>query len=225
MTKDELLKTLPQLYRKDKWVNQIYNVATLDDINTLSNINYNNLFMNNLDDYGCSIYERDLLLDKKSTLEERRNAILTKWKSSHRCTLELLQQIVNQYFGDKCSVSYDGNATVTHTTKVGTRYDPNNYYYKRFISDYMNVFPAHFELVWIHEHNRWIDYFKPHTWGIAKDEYFDWSEPKSHNWGSEKYTIRYKLWDYNVTRTWEDVYDSEIEWEEENGLYEKMEVK
>lgn len=214
LTKDELLKTLPKCYRSDKWTNDLYNVSTFTDTTTLIGYDYNNLFMNKLDDYGCSIYERDLLLDKKETLEARRNAILTKWRSSNRCTLELLQQIVNQYFNDKCTVSYDGNATVTHTTKVGTRYNPDDYYYQKFIKDYMGVFPAHFQLVWVHDHNRWVDYYKPHNWGMAKDEYYNWNTPKSHTWGDEKYVIRYKLWNYNVTRTWNDVYDSEIEWEE-----------
>lgn len=214
MTKSEMLKTLPKLYRNDKWVNQIFNTALLGEVDNLSNTNYNNLFLTKLDDYGCTLYERDLLIDKKNTLEDRRSSIITKWRASYRCTLHLLQDIVNQWFGDKCDVSYDGNATVTHTTKVGTRYDPNNAYYKTFLNEYMSVFPAHFNLVWNHMHNRWIDYCNPHSWGYAKDEYYNWNEPKSHTWKDEKYIIHGKLWEYNKTRTWNDVYDSEIIWEE-----------
>lgn len=214
MNKIEMLKTLPKLYRSDKWVNDLYGVPVMDEVNILTNTNYSNLFFKSLDDYGCTVYERDLLLDRKDTLDERRTAIQMKWLSKHRCTLALLQQIVKSYFNDKCTVTYDGNATITHTTKVGARYNPDDYYYQKFIKDYMEVFPAHFQLVWVHDHNRWIDYYKPHNWGIAKDEYYDWSTPKSHKWSDEKYTIRYKLWNYNVTRTWNDVYDSEIEWEE-----------
>lgn len=214
MTKSEMLKTLPKLYRSDKWVNQIFNIVALSEVDELTNSNYNNLFMSTLDDYGCSLYERDLLIDRKSNIEERRNAIITKWRTNYRCTLTLLQQIVNQYFGDKCEVSYDGNATVTHTTKVGTRYDPNAYIYKAFLREYMNVFPAHFNLVWNHMHNRWIDYCKPHNWGYAKDEYTNWKVPKEHTWRNEKYVIRGKLWEYNLHRTWDDVYDTEIKWEE-----------
>lgn len=214
MNKIEILKTLPKLYRSDKWVNELYGVTVMDKVNTLTNTNYNNLFFKSLDDYGCTVYERDLLLDRKDTLNERRTAIQMKWLSKHRCTLSLLQQIVKSYFNDKCTVTYDGNATVTHTTKVGARYNPNDYYYQKFIKDYMAVFPAHFQLVWVHDHNRWIDYYKPHNWGIAKDEYYDWGTPKSHKWSDEKYSIRFKLWNYNLTRTWNDVYDSEIEWEE-----------
>lgn len=214
MNKIEMLKTLPKLYRADKWVNELYGVTVMDDVTTLTNTNYGNLFFKSLDDYGCAVYERDLLLDRKDTLEERRTAIQMKWLSKHRCTLSLLQQIVKSYFNDKCTVTYDGNATVTHTTKVGARYNPDDYYYQKFIKDYMGVFPAHFQLIWVHDHNRWIDYYKPHNWGIAKDEYYDWSTPKSHKWVDEKYSIRFKLWNYNLTRTWDDVYDSEIEWEE-----------
>ena len=214
MTKAEILKTLPKLYRSDKWVNQIFNVVALSDVDTLTDNNYNNLFMTKLDEYGCSLYERDLLIDAKENIEERRNAIITKWRANHRCTLSLLQQIVNQYFGDRCAVSYDGNATITHTTKVGTRYDTTKYIYQMFLKEYMNVFPAHFQLVWVHMHNRWIDYTKLHSWGYAKDEYSSWLSPKSHVWRDEKYPLRYKLWKYNVDRTWDDVYDSEIIWEE-----------
>lgn len=127
MNKDEILKTLPKLYRKDKWVNQIYNISQLREVDNLSHTDYNNIFMSTLDEYGCSLYERDLLLDTKTTLKDRRSAIITKWRANHKCSLQLLQDIVNQWFGDKCQVSYDGNATVTHTTKVSTRYDPNSY--------------------------------------------------------------------------------------------------
>lgn len=214
MNKIEMLKTLPKLYRSDKWVNELYGVTGMDDVDTLTNTNYSNLFFKSLNDYGCTVYERDLLLDRKDTLDERRTAIQMKWLSKHRCTLSLLQQIVKSYFNDKCTVTYDGNATVTHTTKVGARYNPDDYYYQKFIKDYMEVFPAHFQLVWVHDHNRWVDYYKPHNWGIAKDEYYDWSTPKSHKWADEKYSIRFKLWNYNLTRTWNDVYDSEIDWEE-----------
>lgn len=214
MTKDEMIKTLPSLYRKDKWVNQIYNSAQLDEVDKQSRIDYNNIFMSTLDEYGCSLYERDLLLDAKTTLEDRRSAIITKWRANYRCTLQLLQDIVNQWFGDKCEVTYDGNATVTHTTKVGTRYDPNSYYYQTFLKHYMDVFPAHFNLVWNHTHNRWIDYCKPHNWGYAKSEYLNWNEPHDHKWGDEKSVIRGKYWNYNLTRTWDDVYDNAIYWED-----------
>lgn len=209
-----MIKTLPSLYRKDKWVNQIYDTVQLVEVDNLSNLNYNNIFMSTLDEYGCSLYERDLLLDAKTNIEDRRNSIITKWRANHKCSLQQLQNVVNEWFGDKCIVSYDGNATVTHTTKVGTRYNPNDYHYQIFLKEYSNVFPAHFQLVWNHTHNRWIDYCKPHSWGYAKDEYNSWNDPKSHNWGAEKYMLRYKLWEYNSTRKWDDVYDSEINWEE-----------
>lgn len=214
MTKQEMIKTLPTIYRKDKWVDQIYNTTQLHEVDNLSNINYNNLFMSKLDDYGCSIYEKDLLIDAKETLEDRRNTIITKWRATHRCTLELLQDIVNQWFGDKCDVTYDGNATVTHTTKVGTRYNPNSYYYQTFLKSYMDVFPAHFNLVWNHMHNRWVDYCKPRNWGYAKGTYLNWRVPKNHKWKDEKTVLRSKPWNYNLTRTWNDVYDSEIIWED-----------
>lgn len=214
MTKSEMLQTLPTIYRKDKWVNQIYNEFAFADVNALSKSNYNNIFLTKLDDYGCSIYERDLLLDKKETIDDRRSVIITKWNSNLRCTVPILQNIVNQWFGDKCTVSYDGNAKVTHTTKIGTRYDPNSYTYSRFLTEYMNVLPAHFLLEWIHEHNRWVDYCTPHTWGKAKEDYYDWAIPREHYWSDEKYYIRFKQWQYNSIRTWDDVFDTEINWEE-----------
>lgn len=214
MTKDEMIKTLPKLYRKDKWVNEIYDSTQLEEVDKQSKLDYDNIFMSTLDDYGCSLYEKDLLLDRKETLEERRSAIITRWRANYRCTLSLLQSIVNTYFGDKCDVTYDGNATVTHTTKVGTRYDPNSYEYQSFLKSYMNVFPAHFELVWKHTHNRWIDYCKPQTWGTTKEKYLNWGSVQDHKWRDEKATLRVKTWNYNLTRTWDDVLDNAISWEE-----------
>lgn len=216
MTKDEMIKTLPTLYRKDKWVNEIYNTAQLDEVNNQSKINYNNIFMTHLDDYGCSLYEKDLLLDPKDTLDERRSAIITRWRANYRCTLELLQSIVSQWFGDRCDVTYDGNATVTHTTKVGTRFDPNLYEYQTFLKHYMDVFPAHFNLVWQHTYNRWIDYCKPTNWGTARTSYLNWGEIHNNKWRSEMTTLRAKTWKYNSKRTWNDVLDTEINWKENN---------
>lgn len=213
MTKNEMLKTLPTLYRKDKWVNEIYDTVQLGEVDKLSHTNYDNIFLTKLDEYGCSLYERDLALDSKDSLDDRRSAIITQWRASYRCTLHLLQDIVNQWFGDKCDVSYDGNATVTHTTKVGTRYDPTSYYYQMFLEHYMAVFPAHFNLVWNHTHNRWLDYCKPHSWGYAKEEYLNWQQPLPHKWSDEKMIIRGKYWSYNLERTWDDVYDNAIYWE------------
>lgn len=213
MTKNEMLKTLPTLYRKDKWVNEIYDTIRLGEVDKLSHTNYDNIFLTKLDEYGCSLYERDLALDSKDTLDDRRSAIITQWRASYRCTLHLLQDIVNQWFGDKCEVSYDGNATVTHTTKVGTRYDPTSYYYQMFLEHYMAVFPAHFNLVWNHTHNCWLDYCKPHSWGYAKEEYLNWRQPLPHKWSDEKMIIRGKYWSYNLERTWDDVYDNAIYWE------------
>lgn len=216
MTKYEMIKTLPTLYRKDKWVNEIYNSARLEEVDNQSKLDYDNIFMTTLDDYGCSLYEKDLQLDPHDNIEDRRSAIITRWRANYRCTLNLLQDIVNQWFGDKCEVTYDGNATVTHTTKVGTRYNPNTYYYQAFLKNYMSVFPAHFQLVWNHTHNRWIDYCKPHNWGYAKTEYLNWNEPRDHKWGDEKSVLRGKYWEYNLTRTWDDVYDNAIYWEDNN---------
>ena len=214
MTKDEMIKTLPKLYRKDKWVNEIYDSTQLEEVDKQSKLDYDNIFMSTLDDYGCSLYEKDLLLDSKETLEERRSAIITRWRANYRCTLSLLQSIVNTYFGDKCDVTYDGNATVTHTTKIGTRYDPSSYQYQSFLKSYMDVFPAHFNLVWKHTYNRWIDYCQTTTWGTARDTYLNWGSITDHKWKDEKATLRVKTWNYNLTRTWDDVLDNTISWEE-----------
>ncbi len=44
MTKEEMIKTLPTLYRQDKWVNEIYNLSQINEVDKLSHTNYDNIF-------------------------------------------------------------------------------------------------------------------------------------------------------------------------------------
>lgn len=211
MNKQDILKTLPKCYRSDKWVNALYDTALLDEVNRLSNINLSNMFMTKLDDYGCSLYERDLDIDTSDNIDVRRQNIISAWRASQRCTLKLLQQIGEQWFDNKLNISYNGDAELVHTAQIGFAKIFGDDYISQFLKAYNVIIPAHFIIKWVYEHNRWINYYRPYSWGVAKETYINWQEPRSKIWRDELKYIDAIYWQYTSTITWDDVLDKAIE--------------
>ena len=106
-----MIKNLPKVYRKDKWINELYNVD-FSYLKTRNTNNYNNLFFSKLNDYGCSTFEQDLEIDvsTEQSIEDRRRSILNKWRASYRCTLPVIQEICNSYFENYVTAKYNGDA-------------------------------------------------------------------------------------------------------------------
>ena len=211
MNKHNLLKKLPKCYRSDKWVNAIYDTTLLDEVNRLSCINLSNMFMTKLDDYGCSVYERDLGIETSYNIDTRRKNIIVAWRTSQRCTLEMLQHIGEQWFNNKLNISYNGDAELLHTARIGFNEIFGEDYISEFLKAYNTIIPAHFVIKWVYEHNRWVYYYRPYSWGVAKDTYSNWGESRSKKWRDEFKYIEALYWQYCVGKAWNDIIDSPIE--------------
>jgi hypothetical protein len=231
--KDYMIKTLHKLYRQDNWINELYNSIGLQlmPVDTQNENNYNNLFFSNLNEAGCKLFEKDLGIKARSgdSLEQRRNRIQSKWLASYWCTLPVIQNLVNTYYGDKVEVKYDGNATLEYNTKLGFNHFDEDF------SDMLNavneIKPAHFGHVFTFTHNKWQDYFYPRNWNIFSQDTWEnrkkstwdfwcttyawsnvlenlWEERLSDTWGSTQPIA--KTWSYCLNRTWSEMMTKEV---------------
>lgn len=208
---NKAIKSLPKLYRKDLLINTLYNSGHIvynkeDELNTA---NYNNIFFSKLNEYGCNNYEYDLGIQPLQTLTNRRNAIESKWKSRSKCSLQSLQALASRYFNNDVKVSYNGDAEVTYTARLGFKNRYSDETYQQWLYDNNVVFPAHMIMTWVYEKNHWGDYAINLSWGKAKNNY-KWYTMQM-TWGiAKKYETHSKLWEYMSTRTWDDILRGEI---------------
>ena len=207
------IKSLPKLYRKDTLINILYDSGYIvynkeEELNTA---NYNNIFFSKLNEYGCSNYEYDLNIQPLSNITDRRNAIESKWKAWSKCSLQSLQSLASRYFSNDVKVSYNGDAEVTYTARLGFKNRYSDETYQQWLSDNNIVFPAHMVMNWVYEKNRWRDYFTDLNWGKAKNNY-QWNTIQM-SWGEAKvHDQRGKTWEYMNTRSWTDTLNEEIEY-------------
>lgn len=210
---NKALKSLPKLYRKDVFINMLYDSGyRLYNIEEqLNTANYNNIFFSKLNEYGCNNYEYDLGIQPVKDISDRRNLIESKWKAYEKCSLQSLQNLANRYFNNDVKLSYNGDAEVTFTARLGFKNKYSDDTYNAWSSDNATVFPAHMIMNWVYEKNRWRDYYTSLNWGKAKERYH-WNNIDM-TWGTAKTAERIgKTWEYMNTRTWNDTLNEEIEY-------------
>lgn len=208
---NKAIKSLPTLYRKDTLINKLYDsgYVVYNQEEQRNTANYSNIFFQTLNEYGCLNYEYDLGLQPLSSLSDRRNAIESKWKAFSKCSVQSLQNLANRYFNNDVKVSYNGDAEVTYTARLGFSNRYSDETYQQWLSDNKVVFPAHMIMNWVYEKNRWRDYFTDLNWGKAKNKY-QWNTI-SMSWGdAKKHDQHGKSWDYMNTRTWNATLNEEI---------------
>lgn len=206
------IDALPKLYRKDKFVNDLYCgclvPVTWEQGNNKAN--YNNIFFSKLNEYGASNYEYDLAIDPLTDIIDRRNLIESKWKAFEKCSVNSLQSLASRYFNNDVTVSYDGNATVTYTARLGFKNKYSDDTYNAWVNDNSVVFPAHMVLEWFYEKNRWRDYYSKLNWGKCRN--YEWNNI-GMSWRTAKDDgLVAKTWEYMNTRSWDDTLNEEIEY-------------
>lgn len=210
---NKAIKSLPTLYRKDKFINTLYDsgYVVYNTEDSKNNDNYNNIFFSSLNEYGCLNYEYDLDLDPLPDINDRRNVIESKWKAYEKCSVQSLQNLASRYFDDAVKVSYNGDAEVTYTARLGFKNKYSDETYNAWYKDNSVVFPAHMIMNWVYEKNRWRDYFTDLNWGKAKNNY-QWNTINM-SWGTAKTADRKgKTWEYMNSRTWDNTLNEEIEY-------------
>lgn len=124
--KEKLIANLNKIYRNDKYIDNIMGAAGIDlkeveeDIKTVGT----EFFFDTMDKAGIDIYSRQLDITTTGELEDKRNQIEAKWKTTGKCDLELLQDIANSWRNGQVEIKFlNGIIQVTFNSLVGVPED------------------------------------------------------------------------------------------------------
>ena len=196
-----MIKTLPKCYRKDSWVNAIYDSVAKEfetfKINNQSNLD--NLNFDTLDERGCTLYEKDLAIkyNENRTIQERRALIKAKWNANYKCSVQQLQQLADGYYNGCLTVSYKGDAWLRFSTKGINYFDTDFTEFLRVVDE---LKPAHFGIKWDYYHNKWYEYYNPVVWRSGLD--WTWKGEESTPWEDVDGVKLKTTWGYCITRKW-----------------------
>ena len=124
MNKDNLLKAINGIYRKDEWLNELFGCigAEMDGMDgDIENVK-NNVFVDTATEQGIAYYEKitNTVPRAGQTLDERRSAVLAKLRSDGMVTLDMLQNVANAWKNGEIEVSFtDGKIKLSFVGEYG----------------------------------------------------------------------------------------------------------
>lgn len=107
--KEYALKAINKMYRNDPWVRELYQSAglQLQDIDVLLDELLDNGFFDTVSERGLRLYEKDLGIVAKGSIEQRRNIVQMLWNNSGKCTLEKIKAIIKTFVLDDVDVKFE----------------------------------------------------------------------------------------------------------------------
>lgn len=107
--KEYALKAINKMYRNDPWVRELYQSAglQLQDIDVLLDELLDNGFFDTVSERGLRVYEKDLGIVAKGSIEQRRNIVQLLWNNSGKCTLEKIKAIIKTFVLDDVDVKFE----------------------------------------------------------------------------------------------------------------------
>lgn len=107
--KEYALKAINKMYRNDSWVRELYQAAglQLQDIDGLLDELLDNGFFDTVSERGLRVYEKDLGIVAKGSIEQRRNIVQMLWNNSGKCTLEKIKAIIKTFVLDDVDVKFE----------------------------------------------------------------------------------------------------------------------
>lgn len=107
--KEYALKAINKIYRNDPWVRELYQAAglQLQDIDGVLDELLDNGFFDAVGARGLRVYEKDLGISPKGSVEQRRQIVQMLWNNSGKCTLEKIKAIVKTFVLDDVDVKFE----------------------------------------------------------------------------------------------------------------------
>lgn len=125
--KEQMINSLHKLFRKDPYINEILKAAgiDLDKINKEADKIETEMFFDTMTEKGILIYQKELdYIPKSTTLEGKRIEIETRYKSSGKCDLTLLQRIADTWNAGLVIVRFiNGIINLAFSGEVQENYD------------------------------------------------------------------------------------------------------
>lgn len=104
---DNMRKSLPVAYRTDKWVcDLLAAIQSLDDTQREQMLDIMQQLFPNSMTWALAIEERDAGLASTGTLEERRTALIARWRGSGKCDVDLIQRVCDAWKNGEISVGF-----------------------------------------------------------------------------------------------------------------------
>ena len=104
---DNMRKSLPVAYRTDKWVcDLLAAIQSLDDTQREQMLDITQQLFPGSMTWALTIEERDAGLPSTGTLEERRTALITRWRGSGKCDVDLIQRVCDSWKNGEISVGF-----------------------------------------------------------------------------------------------------------------------
>ena len=104
---DNMLRSLPVAYRTDKWVcDLLAAIQSLDDTQREQMLDITQQLFPASMTWALAIEERDAGLASTGTLEERRTALIARWRGSGKCDVDLIQRVCDSWKNGEISVGF-----------------------------------------------------------------------------------------------------------------------
>ena len=104
---DNMLRSLPVAYRTDKWVcDLLAAIQSLDDKQREQMLDITQQLFPGSMTWALAIEERDAGLASTGTLEERRTALIARWRAAGKCDVELIQRVCDSWKNGEISVGF-----------------------------------------------------------------------------------------------------------------------
>lgn len=104
---DNMLRSLPVAYRTDKWVcDLLAAIQSLDDTQREQMLDITQQLFPGSMTWALAIEERDAGLASTGTLEERRTALIARWRAAGKCDAELIQRVCDSWKNGEISVGF-----------------------------------------------------------------------------------------------------------------------
>lgn len=104
---DNMLRSLPVAYRTDKWVRDLLTaIQSLDDTQREQMLDITQQLFPGSMTWALAIEERDAGLASTGTLEERRTALIARWRGSGKCDVDLIQRVCDSWKNGEISVGF-----------------------------------------------------------------------------------------------------------------------
>ena len=104
---DNMLRSLPVAYRTDKWVcDLLAAIQSLDDTQREQMLDITQQLFPGSMTWALAIEERDAGLASTGTLEERRTALIARWRAAGKCDVDLIQRVCDSWKNGEISVDF-----------------------------------------------------------------------------------------------------------------------
>lgn len=104
---DNMLRSLPVAYRTDKWVcDLLAAIQSLDDMQRAAMLDAAAQLYPDSMTWLLETEERAANLPSTGTLEERRTALIARWRGSGKCDVDLIQRVCDSWKNGEISVGF-----------------------------------------------------------------------------------------------------------------------